>query len=231
MSIVSFIGKLVNMTNQETKLIATTVRREYGARSLDMTSMHDNPVLQFNQWLTEILPTEPNDPTAMVLSTVDEQGYPDSRVVLLKEVCGDEFVFYSHYNSAKGKQIEHAAHGAINFYWPHWARQIRIKGEIVRISATRSDTYFYSRPLSSQYSAMLSPQSQEIDNNTQLHVLLEQYLTAGDYNLPERPATWGGYALIPNYMEFWQGRNNRLHDRVAYKRQNKTTWLKCYLAP
>ncbi|WP_370449376.1 pyridoxamine 5'-phosphate oxidase [Legionella sp. km772] len=205
------------------------IRRDYGVLNLDEQHIHENPIEQFKIWFAEVLAEEPHDPTAMVLSTVDEQGFPDSRVVLLKGLEENSFIFYTNYHSAKGIQLAHEPRAALNFYWPHMARQVRIRGRVEKISAERSDDYFFSRPLSSQLSAIVSPQSKDIKDRAFLEQALEQLATEGQAPIT-RPLHWGGYSLTPESIEFWQGRDNRLHDRIAYCRQNNT-WSHSRLAP
>lgn len=205
------------------------IRRDYGQLSLDEHSIKADPLEQFKLWFEEVLANEPHDPTAMVLSTIDEQGYPDSRVVLLKGLDDGTFIFYTNYQSAKAKQLEGNAHAALNFYWPHMARQVRIRGVVNKVPTTLSDSYFASRPTSSQLGAIISPQSQKIKDRHFLDIALDQLMQNQESPLT-RPVHWGGYQLTPNYIEFWQGRDNRLHDRIAYTQQDKI-WLACRLAP
>lgn len=205
------------------------IRRDYGELTLDEQAIHVNPIEQFKIWFNEVLAEEPHDPTAMVLSTIDEQGFPDSRVVLLKGLEENNFVFYTNYQSAKGQQLAKNPHASLNFYWPHMARQVRIRGMVEKLSAERSDSYFYSRPVFSQLGAIASPQSQVIQNRAYLDEALQQLLAEKPEHI-QRPAHWGGYCLIPHAIEFWQGRDNRLHDRIAYCRQNNG-WTHTRLAP
>lgn len=204
------------------------IRREYGAHYLNEHEIQENPLTQFNLWFNEVLATEIADPTAMVLSTVDEQGLPDSRVVLLKDIDEHGFIFYTNYHSTKSLQLESKPYAALNFYWPTMARQVRIRGPVKRVSKEQSDQYFSSRPLHSQYSSFISQQSHPIENRQvledQLHTLIEQQLPV------KRPAHWGGYIVSPEEYEFWQGRDNRLHDRIHYYRE-QDSWVHRRLAP
>ena len=192
-----------------------SVRREYGQATLEDTWLTTDPMQLCQAWLAEALASEQTDATAMVLSTVDAQGMPDARVVLLKEIHAEGFVFYSHYDSAKGEQL--AAHPpcALTFYWPLLARQLRIRGVAKRLPVSDSDAYFAARPYESQLSASISPQSQVILNRQ----VLEQAMAQLQKNTPPgavtRPEQWGGYVVVPRLIECWQGRNNRLHDRFA----------------
>jgi len=206
------------------------IRRDYGSLSLSEDEMPDNPVMQFERWFTDVLQTEKSDPTAMVLSTVDDKGYPDSRVVLLKGIDAGNFVFYTNYQSAKARQISQNPYVALNFYWPQMARQVRIRGRIKQTTAAQSDDYFASRPVASQFSAIASAQSTEIANRGELEQTLNQLIQTYQQQAIMRPTHWGGYVVIPEEMEFWQGRDNRLHDRVHYYYQNGV-WTHRRLAP
>jgi pyridoxamine 5'-phosphate oxidase len=193
------------------------LRREYGKITLDEQCVGDDPMHLLNAWMTEVLDTEHEDPTAMVLSTVDEDGHPDSRVVLLKGIDDSGFLFFTNYNSAKGKQLKNKPFAALNFYWPSMARQIRVKGSVKKVSEEQSDRYFFSRPLTSQLGAIASPQSEIIANRSVLDDALNQLIQQYEQNSTIcRPEHWGGYCLIPSTIEFWQGRDNRLHDRITY---------------
>jgi pyridoxamine 5'-phosphate oxidase len=206
------------------------IRREYGELSLTETTVQECPITQFKRWFAEVLAAEKSDPTAMVLSTVDAKGHPDSRVVLLKGLNEGTFVFYTNYQSAKSLQISHNPYAALNFYWPQMARQVRIRGRVKRVSKTQSDSYFASRPVTSQLSAIASAQSRVIADRESLeHALNKLIANYGQETIP-RPKHWGGYMLIPNEIEFWQGRDNRLHDRIYYYKK-KGKWAYCRLAP
>lgn len=205
------------------------IRREYGDLSLNDSDVLASPIAQFQRWFSDILLVEQFDPTAMVLSTVDAQGQPDSRVVLLKGIENDAFLFYTNYNSTKAQQINTHQTVALNFYWPSMARQIRVRGKIKKTSEKQSDDYFSSRPLTSQWSALISPQSSEVSNRESLEKALED-LRKRNVQPIIRPQHWGGYAVFPFEMEFWQGRDNRLHDRIQYVLHNKS-WKHHRLAP
>ncbi|NSL18137.1 pyridoxamine 5'-phosphate oxidase [Tatlockia micdadei] len=206
------------------------IRREYGDLNLNEESIQENPIAQFKLWFEEGLATEKSDPTAMVLSTVDEKGRPDSRVVLLKGLEEGAFVFYTNYNSTKSLQIQHTPYAALNFYWPQLVRQVRIRGRVKRVSRKQSDAYFASRPISSQLSAIASPQSQKIADRNVLEQALNELIAKHGQEAVVRPKHWGGYTVIPDEIEFWQGRDNRLHDRILfYKKRGK--WSICRLAP
>lgn len=206
------------------------IRRDYGELQLSEKSAENDPISQFKLWFDDVLQNEKNDPTAMVLSTVDEKGYPDSRVVLLKGLDEGNFIFYTNYQSVKAIQIQKNPYAALNFFWPQMARQVRIRGRVRKISTEQSDAYFSSRPLKSQYSAIISPQSQEIEDRALLEEELNQLIQRHGQKPVVRPDNWGGYMIIPDEIEFWQGRDNRLHDRIHYYRQDNR-WLHRRLAP
>lgn len=206
------------------------IRRDYGELSLSETEVDDNPIAQFKLWFEDVLQHEKNDPTAMVLSTVDAQGHPDSRVVLLKGLEDGSFVFYTNYQSVKSQELNHTPYAALNFYWPQMARQVRVRGRVEKVSAQESDQYFSSRPVKSQMSAIISPQSQAINDRATLENALNNLIQEHGQALVMRPDYWGGYRVIPDEIEFWQGRDNRLHDRIRYSRQSGN-WLHCRLAP
>ncbi|MCL5272085.1 MAG: pyridoxamine 5'-phosphate oxidase [Gammaproteobacteria bacterium] len=206
------------------------IRRDYGELSLSEESVQSEPIAQFKLWFEDVLQNEKNDPTAMVLATVDERGCPDTRVVLLKGLDDGNFVFYTNYQSTKAIQINNNPYAALNFYWPQMARQIRVRGRVKKVSREQSDAYFSSRPIKSQFSAIVSPQSKEVSNRLTLEQALNDLITQYGQEPVLRPENWGGYMIIPDEIEFWQGRDNRLHDRIHYFRQEQD-WLIRRLAP
>jgi pyridoxamine 5'-phosphate oxidase len=216
------------MTNNQSNLAA--VRRQYGALGLDEKDLHVSPIVQAQAWLKQAVDVETADPTAMVLSTVDEQARPDARVVLLKEIQEKGFVFFTHYDSLKGKQIKQNPWVALTFYWPGLVRQLRIRGSIALLSPNESDVYFASRPYLSQLSASVSLQSQPIPDRACLESAVEQLKSQYPEGKVPRPPDWGGYLVTPHEVEFWQGRDNRLHDRILYRLQDGQ-WQKMRLAP
>ncbi len=192
------------------------IRREYGELHLNENSIQTDPFAQFSVWFEEILANEKNDPTAMVLSTVDERNHPDSRVVLLKGVENGTFLFYTNYQSIKAKQLDQRPYAALNFYWAQMARQVRIRGSVEKVGTEESDRYFSSRPIKSQLSAIASPQSREVADRATLESALNTLIAKNGQSPVLRPEFWGGYRVIPDEIEFWQGRDNRLHDRIQY---------------
>lgn len=206
------------------------IRRDYGQTDLLKTNIHKNPFTQFQLWFDEVLNTEHSDPTAMTLATVDENGQPDSRVVLLKQFTEKGFVFYSNYNSTKAKQLYTNPRCALNFFWPDMARQVRIHGHIEKVSSESSDHYFSSRPKMSQISSWVSRQSEVVENRAVLESRFKELIERFENQSVPRPDYWGGYLVVADYFEFWQGRDCRLHDRLAYRQENDD-WICERLSP
>ncbi|NBX84355.1 MAG: pyridoxamine 5'-phosphate oxidase [Gammaproteobacteria bacterium] len=206
------------------------IRREYESKPFNEADCHSSPLQQFMRWFEEWQVVKPIEPTAMVLSTVDMQGYPDSRVVLLKGLWQEQFLFYTHYSSTKGKQIAHESHVSLNFYWPDLSRQVRVLGVAKPLPTSISDEYFSSRPFASQCSAVVSPQSQEISSRDELELNLNAYMNSHQGESIVRPEHWGGYGVTPTKIEFWQGRVQRLHDRIQYTKEGEN-WAIRRLAP
>jgi len=208
----------------------STLRKEYSQASLMKADTLPDPIAQFSKWLDEAIAAQMPEPTAMSLATVNANGKPSSRIVLLKQFDGAGFVWYTNYASRKGHELDDNAHAALLFHWVELERQVRIEGKVLQISAVESDAYFNSRPLGSRLGAIASAQSEPIADRT----ALEQRFTAAEaeYGLqPSRPPHWGGYRLEPDYLEFWQGRRSRLHDRIAYRLESATTWTRQRLQP
>lgn len=207
------------------------IRKNYAKQSLSENSVLDHPVDQFNVWLNEAIKAEVNEPTAMVLSTVNAASRPSARVVLLKDVSEAGFMFFTNYDSRKGQDLASNSFASITFFWPALERQVRIEGSVKKVVAAVSDTYFHSRPIGSQIGAWASPQSQQIESRAVLEEADKKYTAQfKDATIIPRPAHWGGYQLMPDMIEFWQGRPNRLHDRIVYER-HENKWLKKRLAP
>lgn len=207
------------------------MREQYGNDSLDESRVAKNPVEQFEKWMGEAMYAKIPEPNAMTLATADINGKPTARIVLLKGIENGAFIFYTNYVSKKGQDLLYNPYAALVFYWHPLEKQIRIEGRVEKISAEKSEKYFHSRPRESQLSGAVSPQSSVISNRKFLEdktVALKK--ETGENEIP-RPEGWGGYRVIPNRFEFWQGRADRLHDRVAYIQAEKKEWKIERLAP
>lgn len=206
------------------------MRREYSARELNEADVDRDPLKQFDVWFGEAAASEVLDPNAMALATADREGRPSVRIVLLKEYNERGFVFFTNYESRKGRQMSENPQASLCFWWGELMRQVRIEGRVEQVSADESDRYFASRPLESQLGAWASDQSSVIaDRATLEHRMLKMKECYADEDVP-RPRYWGGYRLIPDSIEFWQGRPGRLHDRLQYRLQDGT-WTMFRLAP
>ena len=207
------------------------MRREYSGPPLTKESVAGDPFAQFTRWFDEVVAQEVPIGNGMTLATVDADGQPSARIVLLKSFDERGFVFFTNYGSRKGRELGNNPKAALLFWWEPLQRQIRIEGEVERVSDAESDAYFASRPRASNLSAMASPQSQPIPNRQWLQQRVAQLREQWAGKELERPPLWGGYRLIPRYFEFWQGRTDRMHDRVCYRLQRGGTWqLEC-MAP
>jgi pyridoxamine 5'-phosphate oxidase len=204
------------------------IRKDYKKFALDEKHLHENPFEQFSLWMDDVIKSGVEEPTAMVLSTVSSDNRPSSRLVLLKEVTVEGFVFFTNYHSRKGLQLAQNPNASLLFFWKELERQVRIEGNVKLDLPENSDAYFLSRPLESRISAMVSPQSHKIESRKGLEDFHEKLLQ--EDKVLTRPTHWGGYVLIPDYFEFWQGRENRLHDRVVYEKTDES-WEKFRLAP
>ena len=206
------------------------LRRDYSQATLSENEVDSDPLKQFARWFQQALETEVPEPNAMGLATVDSHGRPSLRIVLLKDFDARGFTFYTNYESRKGEQLLLNPHAALSFHWHDLERQIRIEGAVERVAAEESDAYFGIRPLKSRIGAIASAQSRPIDSREQLEQQFNQAETQFGQQ-PPRPAHWGGYRLAPNWIEFWQGRRSRLHDRIAYQRNKDGSWLRQRLQP
>jgi pyridoxamine 5'-phosphate oxidase len=206
------------------------LRREYSTRSLVEKDVYPDPIKQFIAWLNEAIAAGANEPNAMTLATATRSGAPSARMVLLKAVDSQSFSFFTNYNSRKARELEQNPHAALVFYWPEVERQVRIEGTITRTSESESEIYFASRPVDARLSAAASPQGEPVASRAILEARINELRKQfPDGNVP-RPPHWGGYRLTPTRFEFWQGRPNRLHDRIEYHLANNT-WAVQRLAP
>lgn len=212
--------------NQTLENLRVSYRRE----SLDVKDCRPDPLDQFDYWLKEAIKSQCDEPNAFTLSTcVDEK--PRARVVLLKGLHHGKYVFYTNYNSDKGHELQKNPHAAMTFLWLPLQRQVRIQGIVSKVEESLSDDYFSKRPRGSQLGALASPQSQKVPSREILEKLFSDVEEKfKEVEVLERPSHWGGYAIEPSYIEFWQGRDNRMHDRIAYER-NGQSWTLARLAP
>ncbi|QCP48409.1 pyridoxamine 5'-phosphate oxidase [Trinickia violacea] len=206
------------------------LRKNYALGSLDESDVDRDPIRQFDLWFKQAVDAKLPEPNTMTLATVDEHGRPSARIVLIKGVDERGFVFFTNYESRKGRDLAHNPHASLLFYWIELERQVRIEGAVVKTSAQESDAYFTSRPLGSRIGAWASDQSQVIANRTVLEAR-EREMSERYGENPPRPPHWGGYRLVPDTIEFWQGRPSRLHDRVLYTREPGSDWRISRLSP
>ncbi|MDY0961609.1 pyridoxamine 5'-phosphate oxidase [Massilia sp. CFBP9026] len=206
------------------------LRKDYGQASLDEADVSDDPIAQFTAWFEQALKAEVNEPNAMSLSTVAVSGRPSSRIVLVKQFDARGFSWYTNYDSKKGADLRDNSYAALLFFWSELERQVRIEGRVERTAPDESDRYFRSRPLKSRLSAIASRQSAPIDSRAQLEQNYD-VVAQGAGEDPARPDNWGGFRLIPDRIEFWQGRRSRFHDRIVYERQEDGSWTRQRLQP
>ena len=206
------------------------IRKDYTLKSFSESDLLKNPFEQFRVWFTEAIHAEVNEPNAMTLATVKPDGSPSARIVLLKGLEDDCFVFFTNYSSNKGQQIGVNNKVALVFFWPELERQVRIEGIAEKLEEYKSDDYFKSRPMSSQIGAHASPQSLEIENRQYLEDLVIKMEELFSDQPIVRPNFWGGFKVIAHSFEFWQGRSSRLHDRFIFRKSNNE-WLTKRLAP
>jgi pyridoxamine 5'-phosphate oxidase len=211
------------------------LRTEYMRATLDEASVEPDPIRQFERWFTEAVSAKMPEPNAMTLATVDADGNPSARIVLLKGADQRGFTFFTNYASRKGRELAARPRAALLFFWPELERQIRIEGTVSQVDASESVEYFAGRPRPSQLGAWASPQSEPIGNRKELEARLAEFADRyGDVSAPvPRPPHWGGYRLAPESLEFWQGRASRLHDRIRYRRTkaHPSAWIIDRLAP
>lgn len=221
---------LFAITNRNTMNLSE-IRTNYIKHKLDEQETGEEPLPFFLKWLSEAINAQVIEPTAMTLATADSSGHPSSRIVLLKGIENGEFRFFTNYDSRKGKEISDNPSGCLLFFWKELERQVRVEGNINKISTEESDAYFSTRPIESRVGAIVSPQSRIIENREYLDNLYAlKILELDSEEKLKRPSHWGGYGLIPERIEFWQGRESRLHDRIQFRLDNKS-WIRERLAP
>ncbi|OYD77540.1 UNVERIFIED_ORG: pyridoxamine 5'-phosphate oxidase [Burkholderia sp. CF145] len=206
------------------------LRKNYSLGSLDIADADPNPFRQFDVWFKQAIDAQLPEPNTMTLATVDPRGRPSARIVLIKGVDERGFVFFTNYESRKGLDLAQNPHASLLFYWIELERQVRVEGAVVKTSNAESDTYFASRPVGSRIGAWASEQSKVIESRAALEAREREFIAQyGDS--PPRPPHWGGYRLIPDAIEFWQGRPSRLHDRLLYTRSGSADWTIARLSP
>lgn len=214
--------------NDKTKL--ADLRKSYERGSLDVDDVASDPFAQFGHWLNEALAAELPEPNAMTLATVGADGRPSTRIVLIKDYDERGIVWYTNYHSRKGRELADHPFAALQFHWVELERVVRIEGQVEKVSDAESDTYFASRPLASRIGAWASNQSEPIPGRGTIVAKAAEYGLKFGLN-PPRPPHWGGYRLIPDRWEFWQGRASRLHDRIVYQQDDKGSWTRSRLSP
>lgn len=208
-----------------------SIRREYKLKILDEVNVDKNPLKQFETWWQDVLASNIDEVNAMTLATADKSGKPAARIVLLKGVSADGFLFFSNYESNKGQQLAENPYAALVFFWKELERQVRVEGTVEKLDEAESDIYFISRPEGSRIGAWASPQSKLIQSREILETNVKAVQKKFEGKPISRPPHWGGYILKPTNIEFWQGRPNRLHDRILYTLAEDGKWNIGRLAP
>ena len=206
------------------------LRKDYLLNGLDKSDVMPNPVEQFRAWFEAAVEAGVPEPNAMHVSTVSADGRPDGRIVLIKDVSEGGFVFYTNYESRKGRQLTERPVAALTFFYPELERQIRIEGQVEKVSAEESDAYFNSRPRASQIGAWVSNQSRVVESREVLENRQRELEIQFDGQTVPRPPHWGGFRVVPDALEFWQGRPSRLHDRIRYRKEGEQ-WIIERLSP
>ena len=200
-----------------------SLRNDFTAHQLDESKVSSSPFKQFESWMNEAVEAEVMEPNAMTLATASS-GQPDARIVLLRDFGPKGFSFFTNYKSIKGKEVRLNRKVCLNFFWPELQRQVRILGIIEKLPVRASDSYFASRPRESQVAAWASHQSEQLVNRDELDRRYRKYENEFKGRKVPRPPHWGGYRVVPSYLEFWQGRMSRLHDRITYQRSRTGRW-------
>jgi pyridoxamine 5'-phosphate oxidase len=208
-----------------------TVRREFADKPLTIESVGNDPFAFFEKWFDEAVGVEALDPNAMAIATVDEKGHPTVRVVYMRDITEKGLVFYTNYNSRKGKNLDQNPFISVNFFWVELDRQIRFTGKVIKVSAAESDVYFAKRPRESQIGAWASEQSSKLNSRDELLDHFKHFEEKFKNVEIPRPPHWGGFLIQANEIEFWQGRPMRLHDRIVFYKDEQDNWSKKRLAP
>lgn len=207
------------------------IRRDYMLKTLTESDVHTDAIAQFEIWWKEAIDSKIDEVNAMTLATASSDGVPAARIVLMKGFSRDGFIFYTNYDSFKGRQLSENPRACLVFFWKELERQVRITGLVSRTNAVESDDYFNSRPVGSRLSAIVSPQSKVISGRDWLEAQAQKIAALNEGKPLQRPAHWGGFQVNPVTIEFWQGRSNRLHDRLQYSLNEDGTWTIERLAP
>jgi pyridoxamine 5'-phosphate oxidase len=222
---------MADATDQSQFMSLENLRHEYRLGELDESSCDSNPIVQFEAWMKQAQAADLKEPNAMTLATSTPDGKPSARIVLLKEVNANGFVFYTNYESRKGQELAANPYAALTFYWAELERQVRIEGTIARTPAEQSEAYFQVRPRRSRLGALASNQSQILASRNTIEVKMDELEARySDSDYIPRPEYWGGYIVCPKVIEFWQGRRSRLHDRIRYTMEHGT-WRIDRLSP
>lgn len=223
----------MNSTSHPLSSSLADLRKSYESAALDETQSHTNPFLQFEQWLGEAFKAEVPEPNAMTLATVGSDLRPSTRIVLIKDFDERGIQWFTNYQSRKGQELAGNPYAALQFHWVELERVVRIEGLVERVDADTSTAYFNKRPLLSRLAAIASPQSMRLTSRSALEAMMDA-ATQAHGEQPQRPEHWGGYRLVPDRFEFWQGRRNRLHDRLHYTLEKdgvNAIWNRVRLAP
>ena len=207
------------------------LRKEYIMARLDEAHTANHPMEQFKTWFGEAIESKIIEPNAMMLSTVNSTGQPSARIVLVRDILSEGICFYTNYESRKGKELAFQPKAAITFFWPELERQVRFEGIIHKMSREDSEKYFAQRPRGSQIGAWTSPQSQKIESRHEIELAEVNYSKEFEGKEVPCPPHWGGFMMVIQYAEFWQGRENRLHDRICYSLGEEDMWERSRLAP
>lgn len=207
------------------------IRKDYILSSLSEDDVEKDPMVQFERWWAEALNSDITEVNAMTLATASAEGVPSARIVLLKGFDKDGFIFFTNYESFKGKDLQENPRACLVFFWKELERQVRITGVVNKLDEAANDEYYYSRPVGSQIGAIASPQSHVIENRQWLEHRVNDLLNESSNKKITRPTNWGGYIVQPVSVEFWQGRESRLHDRIQYTLQEGGNWMIERLAP